>query len=274
MKILATDLDGTLFYPKDKKDMICKENLIFIRDFIDKGNKLILVSGRSLGYCKQVLRRINRDVTLICYNGAIVNENDIDIYDCSIPNDVAKEIIEQGFEYKIIKGAFIMTENGVFVRTRSKSKIYRKLSQVYYEAQKVYAEKFNIDVQNYENELNNGKIHKVMFFFGISPNSKKNAREFNKILREENDSFECAWSNNAIEITNKWCTKGNAIKHYINIKGINKEDVYVVGDSGNDISMFKEFYDNSFCMSHAQKPVKKYANHIIEKFSDLKNWLF
>ena len=39
MKILVTDLDGTLFYPKDKKAMICKENLDFVRNFIDKGNK-------------------------------------------------------------------------------------------------------------------------------------------------------------------------------------------------------------------------------------------
>ena len=51
MKILATDLDGTLFYPKDKKEMICKENLTFIRDFIDQGNKLVIVTGRSLAYC-------------------------------------------------------------------------------------------------------------------------------------------------------------------------------------------------------------------------------
>ena len=145
MKILATDLDGTLFYPKDKKEMICKENLTFVRDFIDQGNKLVIVTGRSLAYGKQVARRINRNVTLVCYNGAIINEDDVDIYDFSIPNDVAKEIINQGFESTKIKGAFIMTENGVFVRTRLNNILFRRISEIFYESQKVYAEKFNID---------------------------------------------------------------------------------------------------------------------------------
>ena len=86
--------------------------------------------------------------------------------------------------------------------------------------------------------------------------------------------MESSWSNNAIEITNIQCSKGNAILKYICIKGISKEDVYVVGDSGNDISMFKEFKENSFCMSHAHRVVKKYSNNIIDKFVDLKKWLF
>lgn len=274
MKYLATDLDGTLFYPRDKKEMICKENLSFIRDFIDQGNKLILVSGRSLTYCKQVERRINRDVILMCYNGAIINEKDNDIYDFSIENDVAKDIIEESFTDSKIKGVFIMTENGVFVKARRNNIIVKKLSQIYYEGQKVYAEKFHFDNKSYEFELKNGKIHKIMLFFGISPKSRANAREYNKILRERCEYLESSWSNNTIELTNKHCSKGNALLKYANIKNINPNDIYVVGDSGNDISMFKDFKENSFCMSHSQKSVKKYAKHIIDKFIDLKKYLF
>ena len=46
-KIIATDLDGTLFYPKDKNEMIYKPNLFFLQSFIDDGGKVILISGRS-----------------------------------------------------------------------------------------------------------------------------------------------------------------------------------------------------------------------------------
>lgn len=52
-KIIATDLDGTLFYPKDRINIICKENLFFIQSFIDNGGKLVIVSGRSLLYGKK-----------------------------------------------------------------------------------------------------------------------------------------------------------------------------------------------------------------------------
>ena len=53
---------------------------------------------------------------------------------------------------------------------------------------------------------------------------------------------------------------------YLNIK---KEDVYAVGDSGNDIEMFNRFYENSYCMKHGGKVVRKYAKHTIRRVYDL-----
>ena len=46
-KILVTDLDGTLFYPKKRLGLIGKENLSFLREWVDSGNKLVLASGRN-----------------------------------------------------------------------------------------------------------------------------------------------------------------------------------------------------------------------------------
>ena len=61
-KVIATDLDGTLLYPKDKKNIVCKPNLYFLQSFIDKGGKVIIVSGRSLAYGLRVKERINRNI--------------------------------------------------------------------------------------------------------------------------------------------------------------------------------------------------------------------
>ena len=57
-KIIATDLDGTLFYPKDTKEMISKPNLFFLQNFIDNGGKTILISGRSHLYCQKTVKKI------------------------------------------------------------------------------------------------------------------------------------------------------------------------------------------------------------------------
>ena len=46
-KLIATDLDGTLFYPKKRIKMISKKNLRFLRDRIDKENHIVIVSGRN-----------------------------------------------------------------------------------------------------------------------------------------------------------------------------------------------------------------------------------
>ena len=71
-KILATDLDGTLFYPKDTKEMIAKPNLFFLQSFIDQGGKVILISGRSHVYCQKTVEKIGRPCATISYNGACI----------------------------------------------------------------------------------------------------------------------------------------------------------------------------------------------------------
>ena len=47
--------------------------------------------------------------------------------------------------------------------------------------------------------------------------------------------------------------------------GIKPEDVYVVGDSGNDITMFSKYYDLSYCMKRGHPSARKYAKHIITR---------
>ena len=50
--------------------------------------------------------------------------------------------------------------------------------------------------------------------------------------------------------------------HYLEI---NKDDVYVVGDSGNDITMFNKFHEHSYCMKRGHPSARKYAKHIITR---------
>ena len=274
MKILVTDLDRTLFYPKDKKAMICKENLDFVRNFIDKGNKLVVCSGRSIDYCKRVERRINRPIGMICYNGAVSADGEDEYAYFCINNKQAEELIDIVFDEYKIPGVFIMTDDGVFVRTKTKVQLIRRFYKFCYEFEKIYAETFHLSVNKYDYELKKGNIHKIMLYFGVSPKAKKKAREINRVLRENYSDLEFSWSNNVIEITNVECSKGNAIKQFIKHSAIDRNNVYVVGDSGNDISMFKAFHENSFCLSHGHKAVKKYASHEIDKFIDLEKYLF
>ena len=48
----------------------------------------------------------------------------------------------------------------------------------------------------------------------------------------------------------------------------------VVGDSGNDISMFEAYQKNSFCMEHSPDAVKKHAAHVVKRFYDLEKYLY
>ena len=269
MKLLATDLDGTLFYPKDKKNMICEENLKLVRDFIDDGNKVILVSGRSLDYCEIVKKKINRECDLICFNGALVKDSKEIINSQKIKNYDAINLIKSIMISYKLPGVFIMTNHGVFIELHYKTKILNILGKAYYKTQKNYAEKYHFKHEEFINELKTGDIYKIMFFFGVRMKRQHLASEVNKFLRNVLFDYEANWSNNVIEITAKNCYKAYALEQYVSKYNINRKNVYVVGDSGNDISMFNAFHENSFCLSHANPIVSKYAKHIINKFCDL-----
>jgi hydroxymethylpyrimidine pyrophosphatase-like HAD family hydrolase len=66
-----------------------------------------------------------------------------------------------------------------------------------------------------------------------------------------------------IEITAKNVSKGEALKHISRDYNL----IIAIGDSGNDISMFKEA-SLSFCMSHAPENVKKHASYVVDSFKD------
>ena len=46
-KVLVTDLDGTLFFPKRHLVMIPKKNVEFLRKWVAAGNRLVLNSSRG-----------------------------------------------------------------------------------------------------------------------------------------------------------------------------------------------------------------------------------
>ena len=89
-KLLAIDLDGTLFYPKNIRRCIPKKNVKFLRRWIDEGNKLVLVTSRSTQFTAKLKDEIKRPVDFInCCSSQII-ANDKVIYDKSIPNSFFK----------------------------------------------------------------------------------------------------------------------------------------------------------------------------------------
>ena len=67
-KLLAVDLDGTLFYPKQVTHRISKKNVAFLRKWIDAGNKVVLVSSRSNDFTNKLDKEIKRPVCNDCGN--------------------------------------------------------------------------------------------------------------------------------------------------------------------------------------------------------------
>ena len=266
-KLLAIDLDGTLFYPKRIKRCICKKNVKFLRDWVDAGNRLVLVTSRSTQFTEKLKDEIQRPVDFLnCCSSQII-ANDKLIYDKAMPNHKLKKILSRIEEtYEPI--ALLMTSENhpcIIKYTREVSKWFLNFYRLWWWFQFSYREPYTVDNEMFENELNNAKIYKIMTFIGIRKNKAKISKEINKELREEFPEIESSWTAQVNELTPRGCNKGNGVDRYCQLMNIDHDDVYVVGDSGNDITMFNKYHEHSYCMKRGHPSARKYAKYTISR---------
>ena len=274
-KILVTDLDGTLFYPKKRLGLIGKENLSFLREWIDAGNKLVLASGRNYKDADKIIKKIGRPAAFIGCNSSIIYEDGKIIHENLMNGHEVIRLMDR-IESKFDPSNYvIMTEKfNTYIYSRKYKPSFRVIYPMYKWSQGRYGSPYKIVRKSkFINEIKNGRIFKVMCFFGIGHKNSVRASIVAKYLSKYEPNYEVNWSSISIEFNNKGCNKANGIKKYLEIHNYSKDDVYVIGDSGNDVCMFKEFYEHSFCMRHSNSSIKKYAKTIVDNVYNIKDYI-
>lgn len=274
-KIIATDLDGTLFYPKKRVKMISNESDEFIQRFMDDGGRLLLVSGRNRFFAEKVAERLNRPVDIVGCNGAfvisdgkLIKENFFDVEELS---RLLKEA-PRDFDIPLII-LFTKDRNMVIPRTQV-SRSTGLMYNVYEFFQGTYKEAVIRSDKAYFDEIAKGQTYKVLFLFGIAGKAKKSSFAAAKLLELSYPHMEFAWVNQGLEVTPKGCSKDLGISFYLEYNRFSRDNVMVVGDSGNDIPMFEAFYEHSFCMEHSPIEVREHARHVIRRFADLERYVY
>ena len=274
-KLLGSDLDGTLFYPKHRIRMLSRKTVKLIQDFIDEGNEFVVVSGRNHLSCLKVSEKIKRPIGIVGCNGAVIYHHDKCIQNKTIDPKTAHEVLDYLEKNWQPKGYYVMTNEDEFILKNSFKSLGYKIGQfLWYIYQGVLREPYYTSEKKFYEAIDNGKVNKIMVMFGITEKSKQRSNEANKDLREKfGDVIEPSWSYEFIELSPAGTSKSSGLKSLANYLNITSSDIYVVGDSGNDISMFKEFSKNSFCMAKAPLSVSKYANHTIKHFDEIREYL-
>ncbi len=270
-KLFAIDLDGTLFYPKKRIRLVSKENVAFLKFAISKGHQVVFVTSRNRIFVEKVLKEINLDIDFVCRNGCMVIHNHDIILDQSMTSQDVEDVTKyiqtkyQRFMFSIDtknESNIVFTSNYVWYLDL----IYR----LYYLLQGRYREAYKKDNDYFMKQVHGDAIiQRLLIYFGISKEGKKVALEESKKLKKKFPHLEIAWINGLIEVATSGTNKATALNLLINKKGIQPKDVVVVGDSGNDIPMFKAF-SQSYCMEHAHPEVKKHAKHLIKRVHNLK----
>ncbi len=276
IKALATDLDGTLFYPKRKLRLMQSANKKFLREFIASGKKLILVTGRNKFVSSKVAANLDTDDLIIigCNGGFVVDkgktilENEIDIHH-------AKELHELLLKDKKVKSILIFTNKYNIVLDDSPlNRFERLIGSIGMKMQGVYNEPYVRGKDKIDEIFNDEsiKIYKIMPWYGLHINGKELARQATiNYQKSVGDKFDIAWSKDAVEFVKYGINKAEVLKQIIASYQIKNDEIMVIGDSGNDVSLFRNF-ENSYVMKQAPEEVKKEAKIVVESVAELNKY--
>ena len=271
-KVLAVDLDGTLMYPKKLTRCIPKRNCKFLQKWYDAGNRILIITSRSDIFLDRLRKEIDRPFDYIATGSSLICVDGKIIRDVAMDNHALSEVLAI-INKKYHPSAYLLTAKNepMLIRNCNISSVFMlAFYKLYWIFQFKYREKYVIlDPKKFDEKLLTTRNYKVMIFYGFGRKTKEYAKEVNKALREKYPEIESSWSYIVNELTPKDCHKGIGLSIYTEYLGLNEDDIYVVGDSGNDIEMFNRFHEHSFCMKHGGKVVQKYAKNIIRRVYDL-----
>jgi Cof subfamily protein (haloacid dehalogenase superfamily) len=264
VKVIATDLDGTLLDTNSKFSLINKESKQFIKDFY---GDIVIVSGRSPKFCAKICDSLKIHHNFIALNGAIIVKEGGVIYRQSMKKIAANAMIEFIDSYY----------------TNYEILIFDKYDKIYsyspIKKAKLKFEHFKHSIKNIKQNdkiiVNNKKAKKLLNsqtdIYKMIIYSTNCEDMFSLLKKEFKDYFNFFLTNHSIEIAPFGISKGDSLQYLINTTKLKNEDIIVVGDSSNDISLFQKF-ENSFAMESADTYTKSFAQKSISKFSDLRKY--
>lgn len=271
IKAIVMDMDGTLLNSKDKISPKTKDALIECQK---NGIKIVLASGRNYGRIKPYLEELHLEE----FGGLLIEINGIAIYDMStnqrtILRQMHKDEVHPVFSYLMNLNAesIAVYDEGLFdympdhiLTMKQKLRLSLDLPEDYswtagawswfwdmrngYPCQK-YIEK----VEEIDCPINKFQI--------LQETDILNEIE-EKLIHKYGDHFEVFRTTpRQIEMGPKGYTKGDTLARLMKNFGWSKDEVFVFGDGGNDISMFKQT-NYSFAMGQALESVKNEAKYI------------
>ncbi len=274
IKVIATDLDGTLFYPKKRFGMIPKKNKDFLSKFVQSGGRVAIVSSRGRDFSIKFKKKCPFNVDWIGSDGTFI-EIDNRIREENYFNPLKLKSLISYLRQNYDPGLILLaSKNRPMVMTRTKVNHLTNFVYFLYEAvQGVYREPFVRSDHVFYSEIEKGEAMKIMVLIGLTKKKKTLAEKLTLELSSKFVDFEFTWVNQFIEITPKGCSKASGVAKYLDYLGYSKQNVLVIGDSGNDAPMFDEFYENSYCMSHSPISIKSRAKHVVDHVYDLEKVL-
>lgn len=244
-KIVFIDIDGTVY--KAHEDSISesiKQKLKDVKDDVD----LFISTGRG-GMVITCLREAKE-----YFKGFVLSNGSVVIYNNQI---ISKKVVEKTDLIKFIEAA---KELGCVVGLLTPDKVYvSHMNDLVDYALTPRDENSVIDINGYDFDLE--KEYCMAWSFD-------DLELINKLEERLPDNFTFfKWGKTGSDIVLGGITKAKGILELFNHLDKANIKTYAIGDSGNDIPMFK-LVDVSICMGNGTEAAKEAATHITKDLND------
>ena len=269
IKVIATDMDGTLLDPRGQLDLPRLEKIL---DKLDqRGVRFVIATGNEVHRMRQLLGHLAERVVLVVANGARIFENneliqaqtwDDAMVDKALGHFKGRECQDQfvvtGMNGGFVKEGTVFTELDKFMTPEMIEKLYQRMNFV----------------DEFDSSLFGGVL-KMSMVVG--------EERLDSVLQEINDLFDghvraVSSGYGCIDILQDGIHKAWGLVELLKRWNLKPEQIMAFGDSENDIEML-ELAGISYAMENAEEAVKRVATKVAPANSQagvykvLENWL-
>ena len=274
IKVIASDLDGTLFGSESK---IAPETLAAVKRACEAGIRFIITTGRNF---RGVMKELeDADLTcdyILCSGAEVRNSKQEIVSQVPISMELCGEVYEvlQKYPVSVIFGTDeydyqIGTYEEVEKQTVSRLNSYfSEIGISELQKAQMFGERMDTTkvVKNFQ-ELNNTGVP-VYKLFLFSDDREMLAEIDKELAKQKQIAVSSSFPTN-LEITDVRAQKGPVLKEYIESLGYQMEEVMTFGDSRNDESMLSMDFGATIAMANADEELKKVAKYITKSNVEL-----
>ena len=269
IRVIATDMDGTLLDPKGQLDLPRLEKILDKLDQCDI--RFVIATGNEVHRMRQLLGHLAERVVLVVANGARIFENN-ELIQAQTWDDAMVDKALGHFKGRECQDQFVVTAmNGGFVK---KGTVFTELDKFMTPEmiEKLY-QRMNF-VDEFDSSLFGGVL-KMSMVVG--------EERLDSVLQEINDLFyghvrAVSSGYGCIDILQDGIHKAWGLVELLKRWNLKPEQIMAFGDSENDIEML-ELAGISYAMENAEEAVKRIATKVAPANSQagvykvLENWL-
>ncbi len=244
IKLVATDIDGTIFIPEREFTSGVKE---CIKKLDEQGIKVVLVTGRMNAAATKIAQDLGLKTPVVSYQGGLVVENGEVLYEKYLTEEQTFRILEwaekENIHINLYNDDILYSENECYEVQRYCNNLHTEHT----------VKKFS--------EIKKDKINKLLAIDYFNPERiSRYEKELQNIFP---DLYIVKSTPYFLEFSNPEASKKCAVEFLQNYWGLKREEILTIGDQNNDIALLQAG-GIKVAMGNATDELKEIADYITD----------